>query len=819
MGAHGTFGVAGPHAGSTAVSFQGDPTIPGGFVPPATVVPPTFSASTSGSFATATPLATYSVEAWVKTTDSTGGMIAGDGLWQTNDSQIEDRVLYFDTHGDLRFGAYNNGPTNAGLKSTITSPTAYNDGAWHHVVGTIGATGAALYVDGAQVASDATMVDTSVYYGNWRVGGDALTGWPSAPANGYLAGSIADVAIYPTALPAAAVAAHYNGGAIGASAPIGRFTSTCTAESCAFDASTSSDTGGTIATYSWNFGDGSAVVTGASATRTHVYPTAATYNVTLTVTDNTASTDVVNHSVSPNFGTGNPVALFTANCTGLSCAFDGSTSSDTGGTITTYSWTFGDGSPVVTGASPTVTHVYAASGFNVPSLKVTDNTTSVATYSTFLFPGSPGTPHAAFTSNCTGLSCAFNGTVSTDAGGISITGYNWNFGDGTTGTGAIPTHVYAAGGTYTVTLTVTDSQFASNSITHSVAPTGTPPPSTPVAAFTSNCTGLSCAFTDASTDTGGTINDWSWDFGDGTTGTGANPTHVYASANTYTVKLKVTDDMTDTNTVSHNVAPVGPPPPSTPVAVFTSNCTLLSCAFTDASTDTGGTITGWSWNFGDGSAVSTSQNPTHAYAAAGSYTVSLTVTDDLADTNTVSHSVAPTNGVVSFYASDTFNRTVASGLGSADVGGAWTRVGTASDFSVAPGAASFLMPTASTQLSAYLAGVSNTSTETDTTFTTDKAATGTGGIYVYIGGRRVSTNNEYDARIRITSTNTVAVELTKLVGSTTVTVVKSEVVLSGCHLHTRHADSTCGCKSAAPARPPSRSRSGPEPPPNHPHGH
>jgi large repetitive protein len=134
---------------------------------------------------------------------------------------------------------------------------------------------------------------------------------------------------------------------------------------------------------------------------------------------------------------------------------------------------------------------------------------------------------------------------------------------------------------------------------------------------------------------------------------------------------------------------------------------------------------------------------------------------------------------VTFFASDTFNRTVAGGLGSADVGGAWTRVGTASDFSVAPGAASFLMPTASTQLSAYLASVSKTSTETDTTFTTDKAATGTGGIYVYIGGRRVSTNNEYDARVRITSANTLAVELTKLVGSTTVTVVKSEVVLSG----------------------------------------
>ena len=137
MGAHGTFGVAGPRA--TAVAFQGDPTIPGTFTPPSTITDPVYSASTSGSLATAPPLATYSVEAWVQTTSTTGGMIAGDGLWQTNDSQIEDRVLYFDTNGDLRFGAYNNGPTDAGLKSAITSPTPYNDGSWHYVVGTLGA--------------------------------------------------------------------------------------------------------------------------------------------------------------------------------------------------------------------------------------------------------------------------------------------------------------------------------------------------------------------------------------------------------------------------------------------------------------------------------------------------------------------------------------------------------------------------------------------------------------------------------------------------------------------------------------------------------
>ena len=364
MGAHGTFGVAGPHPGSTAVAFQGDPTIPSQFVPPATLTNPIPSASTSGTMSTATPLSTYSIEAWVKTTSTTGGMIVGDGLWQTGDSWVQDRVLYFDTNGDLRFGAYNNGPTDDGLNSTVVSPTPYNDGSWHYVVGTLGAGGATLYVDGVQVAADPTMVDTSVYYGYWRVGGDALTGWPSAPSNGYLAGSIADVAVYSSALSATTVLSHYNGGAVGASAPIAKFTPTCSAESCTFDATASTDTGGTITGYSWNFGDGSPAATGTNPT--HVFPTAGTYSVTLTVTDNTGSTDGVSHSITANFGTGTPVAGFTSHCTGLSCAFT-DTSTDTGGTITGWSWNFGDGTPLVTGTA-TPTHVYATSTFYAPSL-------------------------------------------------------------------------------------------------------------------------------------------------------------------------------------------------------------------------------------------------------------------------------------------------------------------------------------------------------------------------------------------------------------------------------------------------------------------
>ncbi|HEX7686899.1 MAG TPA: protease pro-enzyme activation domain-containing protein [Burkholderiaceae bacterium] len=77
---------------------------------------------------------------------------------------------------------------------------------------------------------------------------------------------------------------------------------------------------------------------------------------------------------------------------------------------------------------------------------------------------------------------------------------------------------------------------------------------------------------------------------------------------------------------------------STPVANFTDTVSNLTATFTDSSTDTGGTISSYSWNFGDGS-TSTTKSPVHTYAAAGTYTVTETVTDNLGATSTKSASV------------------------------------------------------------------------------------------------------------------------------------------------------------------------------------
>ncbi len=171
-------------------------------------------------------------------------------------------------------------------------------------------------------------------------------------------------------------------------------------------------------------------------------------------------------------------------------------------------------------------------------------------------------PTASFTHNCgtASLTCTFNGSASSDPDG-TIASHAWNFGDGTTGTGATVSHTFAAAGTYTVTLTVTDNQGATGTTSQSVAVGAPPANQPPVASFTAACQSFLgllrwCTFnSSASTDPDGTITARSWNFGDGTTGTGASVTHFYSAAGARTVVLTVTDNggATDTETKTVNV--------------------------------------------------------------------------------------------------------------------------------------------------------------------------------------------------------------------------------------------------------------------------
>jgi PKD repeat protein len=156
-------------------------------------------------------------------------------------------------------------------------------------------------------------------------------------------------------------------------------------------------------------------------------------------------------------------------CSGLTCSFNGSASSDTDGSIAAYAWNFGDGSGEGGNAATTIQHTYFQSGTYTAGLTVTDNGGAANTqWQTITVKGSNAAPTAAFTFSCAGLTCSFDGSGSADPDG-TIAAYSWAFGDSTSGSGKTATHAYAGPGGYAVTLTVTDHGGATASVSKAVA--------------------------------------------------------------------------------------------------------------------------------------------------------------------------------------------------------------------------------------------------------------------------------------------------------------------------------------------------------------
>src|SRR4029453_13091364 len=138
---------------------------------------------------------------------------------------------------------------------------------------------------------------------------------------------------------------------------------------------------------------------------------------------------------------------------------------------------------------------------------------------------------------------------------------------------------------------------------------------------------------------------------------------------------------------------------------------------------------------GDG-ASGTGVSPSHSYAAAGTYNVALTVTDNGAATGSTTQAVSPVAGTATL-AVDTFSRTIANGLGTADVGGQWTTTGSAANYSVSGGTGRLRIASAGTGNNAYLGIASSSATDLYVEIATDKPATGSG-LYVSAVGRRVA---------------------------------------------------------------------------------
>ncbi|MEO2144589.1 MAG: PKD domain-containing protein, partial [bacterium] len=348
----------------------------------------------------------------------------------------------------------------------------------------------------------------------------------------------------------------------------------------------------------------------------HVYAAVGTYSVSLMVTGPGGS-DTLTRTNYIDVTEPAPVAGFsgtpTSGTSPLTVAFsDAST-----GAVSSYAWTFGDGG---TSALQNPSHVYSVAGTYSVSLTVTGpgglDTLTRTNYIDVAEPapvaGFSGTP----TSGTSPLTVAF-----ADSSTGVVSSYAWAFGDGATSTLQNPGHVYAAVGTYSVSLTVTG-PGGSDTLTRTNYIDVTEP--APVAEFsgtpTSGTVPLDVTFSDAST---GAVSAYAWTFGDGATSALQNPSHVYSVVGIYSVSLTVTGPGgSDTRTRIDYISVGAPAPVADFSGVPTSGTAPLNVAFTDASV---GTITTWGWDFGDG-ATSTLQDPSHLYSAAGTYSVSLTVT-------------------------------------------------------------------------------------------------------------------------------------------------------------------------------------------------
>lgn len=279
-------------------------------------------------------------------------------------------------------------------------------------------------------------------------------------------------------------------------------------------------------------------------------------------------------------------------------------------------------------------------------------------------------PTASFSSTTNDLNASFDASGSAVGGPGSIVKYSWDFGDGSPKADLSKpdaTHPYAASGTYTVTLTVTDSNGLIGTAQNSVTVLG--PNALPSASFVAGTSGLAVnTNAAASTDADGTIASYAWNWGDGSAvTTGVVGSHDYVLPGNHTITLTVTDDRGGIATTTRTVVTTH----AGPVASFQATTTGLAVNVdASASSASDGATMTYSWSWGDGSANTSGMKSSHTYNAAGTFDVSLSVSDSLGGTSTSTRSIAVVSTV--YAALDDFERVVTNGWGAATTGGTWT---------------------------------------------------------------------------------------------------------------------------------------------------
>ncbi|NVO18932.1 MAG: PKD domain-containing protein, partial [Bacteroidetes bacterium] len=382
----------------------------------------------------------------------------------------------------------------------------------------------------------------------------------------------------------------------------------------------------TIASWSWNFGDGG---TSLLQSPTHTYTNSGVFTVTLTVQDTAGCFNTISKTVTivpqpvSNFEYSQPA------CNQSSIQFT-SMATVSSGYIVSWTWQFGDGTSVIvtnTG-NPNVSHTYANFGtFNATLTVLTNNGCSQSFTKPVIVSA---TPLGSFTFSASCLNIPVQFTDISQAGSGVLTEWLWNFGDPTTGTAnqstlPNPTHTFSNTGTnFTVKLKVTNSNGCYDTVQQLV--TLSPLPAVDFD-YTQGCQNDTTHFVSSTHVTVANVSAWLWNFGDGTTSTEVDPVHIYQSTGTFTVSLTITALNGCQNTKTHIVTiTLGP---VSQFQISNERCTAEPIHFTDISTLSGGQFTWWHWYFGDGhdTLILTPVNPDiyHTYSQSGTFIVKLHV--------------------------------------------------------------------------------------------------------------------------------------------------------------------------------------------------
>ncbi len=398
-----------------------------------------------------------------------------------------------------------------------------------------------------------------------------------------------------------------------------------------------------ITAYSWTFGDGT---TSSVANPSHTYNSIGIYVVKLVVTTSGGCKDSTTQTI--RVGT-QPVIGFKVVPNPV-CARKEITFSDTSLLGTAVFWNFGDGS---TSAQRNPVYRYNLPGTYNLLLRVDNGgctrDTILNNYITVLPPAGD----FGYSQNCNNKFLFVFDATPTIGGNT----YQWDFGDGTSATGSNLTHLYATKGNFTVRLFATNGTCTDTVFKTIIAGTTT---TSFKANATATCRNNPLVFT-ARYETPAYVNNYQWDFGDGSSATVTDSViqHAYTNSGTYTVRLIVSNLFGCVDTViQQNFIVI-----SGPKAVFSvvnpAGCTGKAVTFTDASTNDGThPITTWRWDFGDGSIQTFAAPPfTHTYAANGTYSVKLVVTDNLGckDSVVLTDAVKNSKPIVSFAAADTIS--------------------------------------------------------------------------------------------------------------------------------------------------------------------